>query len=148
MPNVTRWLADVRQVVDDPQGYYARTDGRVCIRWDLESSPWRCCPQGTGVHYAWQGGRLTPLLTGFGNASATVRATLAAAARQANVVTRERSYDVCHEGAFFHAGLIPKGVRLAPACTRGTWALQDDIGRFSGTLSVLQEDCAAPAAGV
>jgi len=144
--NATRWLADVRQVIEDPHGFERRTDGRVCIRWDLESSPWRCCPQGTGVHYAWKDGKLTPILTGFINASASVRAALAAAARLANVVTRERSYDVCHEGAFFHAGLTPKGSRLAPSCAHGTWALQDDIGRFSGALALLQEDCSAMAA--
>ena len=53
-------------------------------------------------------------------------------------------YDVCQEGAFFHAGLQPKGGvggSVAPKCTDGTWALQDDIGRFSGSLTLLEESC-------
>ena len=47
------------------------------------------------------------------------------------------------EGGFFHAGLLPKGgIRPAPSCIDGTWALQDDIGRFSGTITLLEERCA------
>ena len=124
------------------RGAQARTDGRVCIRWDLESSPWRCCPHATGVSYAWHGdGRLVPALLPHANASARLRTRLAAAARLAAISPRESSYDVCQEGAFFHAGLVPRGeARPAPGCMHSTWALQDDIGRFSGSLSLL-EDC-------
>ena len=70
-----------------------------------------------------------------------MRARLAAAAKQAAVKPREQSYDVCQEGAFFHAGLKPTGARVAPRCARGTWALQDDVARFSGTLTLLEEQC-------
>ena len=128
--NMTRWLADVRQIQADPFGFQARTDGRVCIRWDLESSPWRCCPHATGVAYAWRDGALWPMLHAHTNASAALRETLSLAAKQARAQTRERSYDICQEGAFFHAGLTPRrdGGGVAPRCTKGTWALQDDIG--------------------
>uniref|UniRef100_A0A7S2C0G4 Uncharacterized protein n=2 Tax=Haptolina brevifila TaxID=156173 RepID=A0A7S2C0G4_9EUKA len=121
--------------------FQARTDGRVCIRWDLESSPWRCCPHATGVGYAVVNGQLQPLLLPYANSSAEIRSELAAAARQAHAHPREQMYDVCQEGAFFHAGLQPKG-STAPACTKkSTWALQDDIGRFSGSLQLLSEQC-------
>jgi hypothetical protein len=145
--NMSKWLADVRQIQTDPLGFQARTDGRVCIRWDLESSPWRCCPHATGVTYLWRDGTLQPALHPHANASAQLRAQLSAAARAAHASPREQSYDVCMEGAFFHAGLAPHRGRAEPACPRGTWALQDDIGRFSGTLQLLREDCAASTAG-
>ena len=113
----------------------------MCIRWDLESSPWRCCPHSSGVSYAAQGSTLTPLLQPYPNGSATLRARLASAAKGAAVKPREQSYDVCQEGAFFHAGLKPMGSKQAPKCTRGTWALQDDVARFSGSLTLLEETC-------
>ena len=113
-------------------------------RWDLESSPWRCCPHATAVAYAWADGALHPLLLQPTNATAALREALAAAARQAGARPREAAYDVCHEGGFFHAGLTPKG-KLAPRCASGTWALQDDIGRFSGTLQLLDEAACAIA---
>ncbi|EOD12077.1 hypothetical protein EMIHUDRAFT_213831 [Emiliania huxleyi CCMP1516] len=46
------------------------------------------------------------------------------------------SLGVSYEGAFFHAGLSP--TPAAPDCAAGTWALLDDIGRFSGQLRVLR----------
>ena len=95
-----------------------------------------------------QGAALTPMLWPYANASEATRVRLAAAATKAATKPRERSYDVCQEGAFFHAGLQPKGgLAPAPACTEGTWALQDDIGRFSGTLTLLEEQCAGRAPG-
>lgn len=140
--NESRWRADVHQIIHDPHGFQARKDSRVCIRWDLESSPWRCCPHSTAVAYAWRGRRLTPMLLPYPNGSASLRERLASAAKHAAVPPRERSYDVCQEGGFFHAGLQPTGARTAPRCAHGTWALQDDIGRFSGSLTLLSEDCA------
>jgi hypothetical protein len=140
--NTTRWLADVQQIQSDPAAFQARTDGRVCIRWDLESSPWRCCPHATGVTYLWRGGKLQPSLRPYGEAPAELRAALSSIALGAHAVTREKSYDVCQEGGFFHAGLLPRPSSAAkPACAKGTWALQDDIGRFSGALHLLQEEC-------
>ena len=143
--NHTRWLHDVQQIQSDPRGFEKRKDGRVCIRWDLESSPWRCCPHSMGVGYVARGIVLEPMLLHYNNASDATRVRLAAAAKAAAVRPREPSgYDVCQEGAFFHAGLQPKGGiggSVAPSCTSGTWALQDDIGRFSGSLSLLKETC-------
>ena len=139
------WLADVQQIQDAPLAFQNRKDSRVCIRWDLESSPWRCCPHATGVSYAAQGAKLTPMLQPYANASAELRGKLAAAATRAAVRPRESSYDVCQEGAFFHAGLQPRGGPAAPSCAEGTWALQDDIGRFSGSLTLLHEECSARA---
>ena len=145
--NHSRWLSDVAQIQADPHGFERRKDGRVCIRWDLESSPWRCCPHSSGVGYLAQGSKLTPVLLPYRNATAETRAQLSAAANRAAAVRpREPSgYDVCQEGAFFHAGLQPKGGvggSVAPKCTDGAWALQDDIGRFSGSLTLLEERCA------
>lgn len=139
--NLPKWHADVEQIQADPMGFQNRKDGRVCIRWDLESSPWRCCPHSSGVSYLAVGKKLTPLLQPYNNASAAVRERLAGDVKRAAVKPREQSYDVCQEGAFFHAGLKPIGSRLAPACARGTWALQDDVARFSGTLTLLSEEC-------
>ena len=82
--------------------------------------------------YAWKGGTLTPLLLGYPEASSELRAELATHARRASTKTRQRAYDVCQEGAFFHAGLKP--LAGSTPCERGTWLLTDDIGRFSGTL--------------
>ena len=145
--NHTRWLRDVRQIQFDPHGFERRRDGRVCIRWDLESSPWRCCPHSMGVGYVARGASLEPMLLHYNNASDAIRIRLAAAAKAAAVRPREPSgYDVCQEGAFFHAGLQPRGGvggSVAPKCTAGTWALQDDIGRFSGSLTLLEETCAS-----
>ena len=140
--NRTRWLADVQQIQTDPHGFEARKDGRVCIRWDLESSPWRCCPHATGVSYSWRGERLLANELPYTNGSASLRIHLAAASKSAAVRPREAAYDICQEGGFFHAGLTPRGGKgNAPSCTDGTWALQDDIGRFSGSLTLLQEQC-------
>ena len=81
------------------------------------------------------------------NGSSELRGRLAAAAKRATLPLREKSYDVCQEGAFFHAGLTPSGgVALAPSCTKGSWALQDDPfaapdKRFSGRLTLLEEAC-------
>jgi hypothetical protein len=153
--NYSKWRAETQQIVADPEGFYKKTD-RVCIRWDLDSSPWRCCPHSTGVSYAWRDGRRRPQLSPHPNASAATRARLATLAPRAAVRPREKAYDVCQEGAFFHAGLSPRGskkLRSAPRCTGngngngngsaggagGTWALQDDIGRFSGSISVLEQ---------
>ena len=51
VPNESRWRAQVELIQSDPQAFYRAKD-RVCIRWDLTSSPWMCCPHGTGVAYA------------------------------------------------------------------------------------------------
>ena len=146
--NATRFLADVAQVQRDPNGFYARKDGRVCIRWDLDSSPWKCCPQGSGVTYAVRGGVLEPRVVGYPEGDRALRERLARLAREAGARPREPRYDVCQQGAFFHAGLAPRPSRRAgggaePRCGRGSWALQDDIGRFSGSLQLLEEDCGA-----
>ena len=140
----SHWMKDVEQIRSDPFGFQNRKDGRVCIRWDLESSPWRCCPHSMGVAYVAQGEKsLTPLLYPYNNATSGIRVSLAKAAVHAATRPRESSYDVCQEGGFFHAGLLPKGgIRPAPSCIDGTWALQDDIGRFSGTITLLEERCA------
>ena len=141
------WLRDVAQIQADPYGFEQRkVPTRVCIRWDLESSPWRCCPHSSGVGYVARGKQLTPMLLPYKNSSAETRVRLSAAANRAAAVRpREPSgYDVCQEGAFFHAGLQPKGGiggSRAPGCQQSTWALQDDIGRFSGSLSLLEEQC-------
>ena len=82
-----------------------------------------------------------PSLLPYANATAPLRTALAAAAHHAGVRTRESAYDVCQEGGFFHAGLQPPAGGSAPRCARSTWALQDDIGRFSGTIQLLREDC-------
>jgi hypothetical protein len=50
--------SQVDLIQSDPQAFY-RAKERVCIRWDLASSPWMCCPHGTGVTYAWERRRLT-----------------------------------------------------------------------------------------
>ena len=135
------WRADVQMIQTAPFTFQNRKDRRVCIRWDLESSPWRCCPHSSGVGYVAQGTSLTPLLLPYNNGSAALLMRLASAATRAAVRPREAAYDVCQEGAFFHAGLEPHGPRRAPACTRGTWALQDDMRRFAGSLSLLSEEC-------
>ena len=143
--NHTRWLRDVQQIQTDPHGFERRKDGRVCIRWDLDSSPWRCCPHSTGVGYLARGATLEPMLLPYPNASEATRRRLSTAAQSSAVRPREPSgYDVCQEGAFFHAGLQPKGgIRQSakPRCSKSTWALQDDIGRFSGSLTLLEEAC-------
>ena len=61
------------------------------------------------------------------------------ARRAAGTPMRVPSYDVCHEGLAFHAGLVPVNGRASPRCAEGTWALLDDIGRFTGSLQVLDE---------
>lgn len=119
----------------------------MCIRWDLTSSPWMCCPHSSGVTYGWRGGKLHPALPNYPTADAATRATLAAHRAASGARMRLASHDVCHEGAFFHAGLKPRGASTAPACGNGTWALLDEIGRFNGFLEVLHEECAvAPPA--
>lgn len=88
-----------------------------------------------GVGYAAAGAELTPMLLPYNNASESTRSHLHKVARLAASHPREPAgYDVCQEGAFFHAGLQPMGgVRdsVAPQCTAGTWALQDDIGEWN-----------------
>ena len=78
------------------------------------------------------------------NATAALRAELLAAQRAAHAPMRlPGGYDTCHEGAAFHAGLVPvAGGAAAPRCGSGTWALIDEIGRFSGKLQLLEERCA------
>ena len=134
------WLDDVALIQRDPRSFYNRKQ-RVCIRWDLESSPWMCCPQSSGVSYGWYGGSLHPHEIALTNGSEAMRSRLAASARLAGVMMRMSSYDTCMEGAFFHAGLTPVGQRLEPSCASGTWALLDDIGRFSGKIRLLREQC-------
>jgi hypothetical protein len=141
-----RWLDDVALIQQDPRRFYDR-EGRVCIRWDLESSPWLCCPQSTSVRYGWFDGTLHAFKVPPRNSTAELRNRLALLPQKAGVVMRMASYDVCMEGAFFHAGLHPTGERRAPSCSSGTWALLDEApgplgtGRFSGTLRVLHEEC-------
>lgn len=137
LSNVSAWHADIRMIQSDPQGFYNRKT-RVCLRWDLTSSPWKCCPHSLGVSYVWEGGRLRGVESLYPTAAEGVGAQLAALAKAAGSRMRVRGgYDVCHEGAFFHAGLSPQGE--APKCGEGSWALLDDIGRFSGQLRVLRE---------
>jgi len=138
-----RWKRDVAAIVADPEGFY-RSKDRVCIRWDLESSPWKCCPHSTGVAYSWRDGRLSAVEAPHPNATAALLAELLAAQRAAHAPMRlPGGYDTCHEGAAFHAGLVPvAGGAAAPRCGSGTWALIDEIGRFSGKLQLLDERCA------
>lgn len=136
-----RWRRDVQAIKTDPQAYYSSNavdKDRVCLRWDLESSPWKCCPHSIGVSYGWRDGVLSAIDSPHPNGSAALLARLAAARRTAGAPARLPSYDVCHEGAAFHAGLVPLGAR-APRCPHrgGTWALIDDIGRFTGQLRPL-----------
>jgi hypothetical protein len=135
-----KWLSEVALIQRDPDQFLNRKD-RVCIRWDLTSSPWKCCPHSIGVSYGWYGGALHPYEMGLTNGSVELRTRLARKAREAGATMRMASYDICMEGAFFHAGLKPVGRRLAPTCASGTWALLDDIGRFSGKLQLLHEEC-------
>jgi len=136
LQNESRWLRQVEWIQGDPRGFYESKD-RVCLRWDLTSSPWMCCPHSLGVSYVWSGGRLRAESTPYPEHSPETRRRLAAAARAAGARVRVdgSAYGMCQEGAFFHAGLLPS--QPAPACAGGTWALLDDIGRFSGNLQVL-----------
>ena len=90
--------------------------------------------------YAWRAGALHATEAPYNNGSAALRERLASRQRAAGVRMRLQAYDVCLEGAMFHAGLKPQGSRLEPACASGTWALLDDIGRFTGSLQVLEQD--------
>lgn len=84
--------------------------------------------------------RLSGALAPYNDASTEQIDRLQAAATRAASRMRLRGYDTCMEGAAFHAGLMPvKGTPAAPACAEGTWALLDDIGRFSGSIQVLDE---------
>jgi len=131
-----RWRSDVQAIKTDPVAFY-RSKDRVCLRWDLESSPWKCCPHSIGVSYGWRDAELSAIEAPYRNGSASLLARLAAARRAASSPMRLPAYDVCHEGAAFHAGLVPLGAR-APRCPHGgTWALIDDIGRFTGQLRPL-----------
>lgn len=143
MPNQSKWLSEVERIQTDPRGFYNSKD-RVCLRWDLASSPWMCCPHSLGVSYVWSGGRLRGELTPYPEHGAATRRALAdiATAARARVRVEAMPYAMCQEGAFFHAGLAPN--QPAPACAQGTWALLDDIGRFSGNLRVIgRGDCSA-----
>lgn len=138
LTNQSKWLREVKQIQTDPQGFYKSKD-RVCLRWDLTSSPWMCCPHSLGVSYVWDGTKLRGELTpypehGPDTCQALVKVATAA---QARVRVKAMPYAMCQEGAFFHAGLTPS--QPAPACAQGTWALLDDIGRFSGNLRVIDE---------
>ncbi|KAL1524983.1 hypothetical protein AB1Y20_019859 [Prymnesium parvum] len=135
-----KWQQEVALIQRNPQQFYRQQD-RVCIRWDLDSSPWMCCPHSSGVAYDWYGGSLHARELPMLNGSDSLRLRLASRARDARVTMRMPSYDVCMEGGFFHAGLKPVGPRLQPECGEGTWALLDDIGRFSGKIQLLHEDC-------
>ena len=92
-----RWRRDVAAVVADPEGFY-RSKDRVCIRWDLESSPWKCCPHSTGVAYSWRDGALAAVEAPHPNATAELRGALLAAQRAARAPMRLGGYDTCHEG--------------------------------------------------
>jgi len=140
VPDRAQWLEDVALIQREPQEYFDRKN-RVCIRWDLLSSPWMCCPHSIGVSYGWYGGALHPYQTAPTNGSSELRSRLAARARNAGVAMRMTSYDTCMEGAFFHAGLKPVGPKIEPTCSSGAWALLDDIGRFSGKIQLLHEQC-------
>ena len=84
--------------------------------------------------------RLSGALSPYNEAGAEQIERLRAAASNAASRMRLRRYDTCMEGAAFHAGLMPvPGSPAAPACADGTWALLDDIGRFSGNIQVLDE---------
>ena len=134
-------MEEVDLIQRNPLQFYERKE-RVCIRWDLDSSPWKCCPQSSGVSYGYRDGKLLPFENPGANASAEQRARLLTRQREAKQTMRMSAYDVCFEGAFFHAGLKPIGRLREPSCHTGTWALLDDIGRFSGNLRILHEDCA------
>ena len=154
LPDAPRLRREVAAIQRDPQAFYKSKD-RACIRWDLTSSPWMCCPHSTGVTYTWDGAALAGAPTPHRNASAdelaalnALRRSLASGGRGARPRV-DGEYDLCMEGAFFHAGLTPIGGD-APACAapeRGGWALLDDIGRFSGKLAHLGgETCPPPEA--
>ena len=154
LPDAPRLRREVAAIQRDPQAFYKSKD-RACIRWDLTSSPWMCCPHSTGVTYTWDGAALAGAPTPHRNASAdelaalnALRRSLASGGRGARPRV-DGEYDLCLEGAFFHAGLTPIGGD-APACAapeRGGWALLDDIGRFSGKLAHLGgETCPPPEA--
>ena len=88
--------------------------------------------------YVWRAGELRAVESPYPEAEEATRAELAAAASAAGARRRVAGgrYGLCQEGAFFHAGLSP--TPAAPDCAAGTWALLDDIGRFSGQLRVLR----------
>ena len=147
LTNVSRWLRQVEQIQSDPRAFYNSKD-RVCLRWDLTSSPWMCCPHSLGVSYLWSDRRLRGRVTPYPEHGTIMREALAAKARKAHSRVRVESmpYGKCQEGAFFHAGLTPS--ERAPACAGGTWALLDDIGRFSGDLKVLDAGSCTSSGGI
>lgn len=147
LANETAWREDVLQIQRDPRAFYAR-ERRVCIRWDLKSSPWMCCPHSLGVNYQWQRSSngsfmLSGEKTGYRKADADVLRELNAAPEGTGVRVRvNEGYQLCHEGGFFHSGLRPQGAQQPP-CADSTWALLDGEGRFKGDLRVLRERCVA-----
>ena len=140
----------LRQGVDParPAGLL-QEQGRACIRWDLTSSPWMCCPHSTGVTYTWTAppaGALTPHRNASADELAALNALGDARSAAAAAAARRRRVRLCLEGAFFHAGLTPIGGD-APACGARArrWALLDDIGRFGQARPPRRRD--VPAAG-